>query len=68
MNTKKWKIWFIVVAAITALICCLQTPLSAQTASSIAPKTNTQLTAAQNLQSAGLYRQACNSLLPVLEL
>jgi CHAT domain-containing protein len=67
MNTKKWKIWFIV-AGLTTFLCCLQTPLSAQTASSIAPKTNTQLTAAQNLQSAGLYRQACNSLLPVLEL
>jgi hypothetical protein len=26
-----------------------------------------QLVAAQNLQSAGLYRQACNTLLPVLE-
>jgi hypothetical protein len=26
-----------------------------------------QVVAAQNLQSAGLYRQACNTLLPVLE-
>lgn len=26
-----------------------------------------QLVAAHNLQSAGLYRQACNILLPVLE-
>jgi len=26
-----------------------------------------QLVTAQNLQSAGLYRQACNTLLPVLE-
>jgi hypothetical protein len=26
-----------------------------------------QLVAAQNLQSAGLYRQGCNTLLPVLE-
>lgn len=65
MNTKKWKKWLIL-AAITAFISCLQLPISAQ--NPINPKTNTQLIAAQNLQAAGLYRQACNSLLPVLNL
>ena len=64
MNTKRWKIWFII-AGITAFLCSFQIPISAQIPRT--PKTN-QLTAAQNLQSAGLYRQACNSLLPVLEL
>jgi CHAT domain-containing protein len=65
MNNKKWRKWFII-AATTAFISCLQLPISAQIP--ITPKTNTQLTAAQNLQSAGLYRQACNSLLPILKL
>lgn len=65
MNNKKWTKWFII-AAITAFISCLQVPISAQIP--ITPKTNTQLTAAQNLLSAGLYRQACNSLLPILKL
>ena len=64
MNIKKWKFW-LVLAAITAFLCSFQIPISAQIPSS--SKTN-QLTATQNLQSAGLYRQACNSLLPVLEL
>ncbi|MCC3409114.1 MAG: CHAT domain-containing protein [Microcoleus sp. PH2017_10_PVI_O_A] len=65
MNTKKWKI-SLIIAATTAFLCSLQIPITAQIPRT--PKTNTQLTAAQNLQSAGLYRQACNSLLPVLEL
>jgi|GEM_PF-2011919 len=65
MNAKKWKTW-LTIAAITAFISCFQIPILAQIAR--VPKTNSQLTAAQNLQSAGLYRQACNSLLPVLEL
>ncbi|MEG4360041.1 MULTISPECIES: CHAT domain-containing protein [unclassified Microcoleus] len=65
MNIKKWKFW-LVLAAMTAVLCSFQIPTSAQIPR-LSP-TNTQLTAAQNLQSAGLYRQACNSLLPVLEL
>jgi CHAT domain-containing protein len=65
MKIKKWKTWLIL-AGLTAFISCLQLPISAQIP--ITPKTNTELTAAQNLQSAGLYRQACNSLLPILKL
>ncbi|MEG4800298.1 CHAT domain-containing protein [Microcoleus sp. ARI1-B5] len=65
MNAKKWKT-SLIIAAITAFLCSFQIPISAQIPRT--PKTNTQLTAAQNLQSAGLYRQACNSLLSVLEL
>ncbi|MBE9183151.1 CHAT domain-containing protein [Microcoleus sp. LEGE 07076] len=61
---KKWKIWLIAVT--TAFLCCLQIPISARIARSIAPQTNTQLIAAQNQQSAGQYRQACESLLSVL--
>ena len=53
-------------------MCCVQVPVFAKIAATQAnAKTEIvrrQLTAAQNLQSAGLYRQACNSLLPVLEL
>ncbi|MBE9163662.1 CHAT domain-containing protein [Tychonema sp. LEGE 06208] len=67
MNIQKYKNWLIL-AEITAFLCCLQVPVSARIAGAIAPKTNSQLIAAQNLQSAGLYRQACNSLLPVLEI
>ncbi|NJM61003.1 MAG: CHAT domain-containing protein [Oscillatoriales cyanobacterium RU_3_3] len=67
MNAKKWKIRLII-AVTTAIICCWQIPISAQIARSIEPQTNTQLADAQNLLSAGLYRQACNSLLPILKL
>ncbi|NJK76656.1 MAG: tetratricopeptide repeat protein [Microcoleus sp. SU_5_6] len=67
MNAKKWKIRLII-AITTAIICCWQIPIFAQIARSIEPQTNTQLADAQNLLSAGLYRQACNSLLPILKL
>ncbi|MBE9097420.1 CHAT domain-containing protein [Tychonema sp. LEGE 07203] len=65
MKTKKYKSWLIL-AGLTAILCCLQVPVSARIAGAIAPQTNTQLIAAQNQQSAGLYRQACDSLLSVL--
>lgn len=68
MNTIRWKIWFLLVG-LTAFLCCLQVPVSAIIqASSKTDIFRRQLVAAQNLQSAGLYRQACNTLLPVLDL
>ncbi|MGB3265003.1 MAG: CHAT domain-containing protein [Microcoleus sp.] len=67
MKINKYKIWLIL-AGITAFLCCLQVPVSARLAGAIAPQTNTQLIAAQNQQSAGMYRQACDSLLSVLEI
>ncbi|MFS8117235.1 MAG: tetratricopeptide repeat protein, partial [Microcoleus sp.] len=68
MNTIRWKNWFLV-AGLTAFLCCLQVPVSAIIqASNTTEILRRQLVAAQNLESAGLYRQACNTLLPVLEL
>jgi hypothetical protein len=53
---------------IDGFFCCLQVPVSAIIqASSKTEIFRRQLVAAQNLQSAGLYRQACNNLIPVLE-
>ena len=67
---KNWKIWCFL-TELTAFLCCVQVPVFAKIA---APQVNGkteifrhQLVAAQNLQSAGLYRQACNNLLAVLE-
>lgn len=68
MNTSRWKIWFLLIG-LTAFLCCLQVPVSAII--QVSSKTDIfrrQLVTAQNLQSAGLYRQACNTLLPVLDL
>jgi len=72
MNMNKWRIWFLLV--LTTFLCCVQVPVVAKI-TDVATQVNTkteilrrQLVAAQNLQSAGLYRQACNTLLPVLEL
>ena len=68
---KKWKIWCLL-AALAAFLCCVQVPVFAKIAATqVNGKTEIfrrQLVAAQNLQSAGLYRQACNTLLPVLDL
>ncbi|MEG3849901.1 CHAT domain-containing protein [Microcoleus sp. herbarium19] len=68
---KKWKIWCLL-AALAAFLCCVLAPVSAKIArTQVNGKTEIsrrQLAAAQNLQSAGLYRQACNTLLPVLDL
>lgn len=67
MNMSRWKIWCLL-AGLTAFLCCLQVPVSASIqAGSKTEIVRRQLVAAQNLQSAGLYRQACNSLLSVLE-
>jgi len=67
---KNGKIWCFL-TELTAFLCCVQVPVFAKIA---APQVNGQteifrhqLVAAQNLQSAGLYRQACNNLLAVLE-
>ncbi|MEG3956635.1 hypothetical protein [Microcoleus sp. herbarium2] len=55
---------------LTAFLCCVQIPVLAKIAATqVNCKTEIfrrQLVAAQSLQSAGLYRQACNTLLPVL--
>ncbi|MGL5063868.1 MAG: CHAT domain-containing protein, partial [Microcoleus sp.] len=67
MNQKKWRT-SLIIAGLTAILCCWQIPISAQITRSIAPQAQTQLTAAQNLFSAGLYRQSCNSLLSILKL
>lgn len=68
---KKWKIWCLL-AALTAFLCYVQVPVFAKIATiQVNSKTDIfrrQLVAAQNLQSAGLYRQACKTLLPVLDL
>jgi len=67
---KNWKIWCFL-TALTAFLCCVQVPVLAKIAATqVKGQTeifHRQLVAAQNLQSAGLYRQACNTLLPVLE-
>lgn len=60
MNIRRWKIWCLL-AGLTAFLCCLQVPVAASI------PTDSQLVEAQNLQSAGLYRQACNTLLSVLQ-
>lgn len=60
MNTSRWKIWCLL-AGLTAVLCCLQVPVAASI------PTESRLVEAQNLQSAGLYRQACNTLLSVLQ-
>jgi hypothetical protein len=63
MNTIGWKNWFLW-AGLTAFFCCLQVPVSATIkASSKTEIFRRQVVAAQNLQSAGLYREACNTLL-----
>ena len=58
-------------AALTAFLCCVQVPVFAKiVATQVNGKTEIfrrQLVAAQNLQFAGVYRQACNNLLAVLE-
>ena len=67
MNTIGWKNWFLW-AGLTAFFCCLQVPVSAIIqASSKTEIFRRQVVAAQNLQSAGLYRQACHTFLPVGE-
>jgi uncharacterized membrane protein len=67
---KNWKIWCFL-TELTAFSCCVQVPIFAKI---VAPQVNgkteifrRQLVAAQNIQSAGLYRQACNNLILVLE-
>jgi uncharacterized membrane protein len=59
------------VAALIAILCYIQVPVFAKIAATqVNGKTEIfrrQLVAAQNLQSAGVYRQACNNLLAVLE-
>ena len=56
---------------LTAFLCCVQVPVFAKIAApQVKGKTEIfrgQVVAAQNLQSAGLYRQAYNTLLPVRE-
>ena len=67
---RNWKIWCFF-TALTAFLCCVQVPVFAKIAATqVNGKKEIfrhQLVAAQYLQSAGLYRQACNTLLPVLE-
>jgi hypothetical protein len=67
---KNRKIWCFL-TELTAFSCCVQVPVFGKTA---ATQVNCQteifrrqLVAAQNIQSAGLYRQACNNFTPVLE-
>ena len=70
INLKNWKIWCLL-TELTAFLYCVQVPVFAKIATTqVNGKTEIfrrQLVAAQSLQSAGLYRQACNTLLPVLE-
>jgi hypothetical protein len=66
---KNWKIWCFL-TELTAFSCCVQVPVFAKIAATQVGKTeifSRQLVAAKNLQSAGLDRQGCNTLLPVLE-
>jgi hypothetical protein len=68
---KNWKFWCFL-TALTEFLCCVQVPVFAIffAATQVNCKTEIfrrQLVAAQNIQSAGLYRQACNNLIPVLE-
>jgi uncharacterized membrane protein len=66
---KNWKIWCFL-TELTAFSCCVQVPIFAKI---VAPQVNgkteifrRQRVAAQNLNSAGVYREACNTLRPVL--
>jgi len=65
---KNWNIWYFL-TALTAFLCCVQGSVFAKIAATqVNGKTEIfrrQLVAAQNLQSAGLYRQACNNFIPV---
>jgi hypothetical protein len=65
---KNGKMWYFL-TDLTAFLCCVQVPVFAKiTATQVNGKTEIfrrPLVAAQNLHSAGLYRQACNTLLPV---
>ena len=67
---KNWKIWCFL-TVLTEFLCGVQVPVFAKIAATqVNCKTEIfrrQLVAAQNLQSAGLYRQACNNLLAILE-
>ena len=67
---KNGKIWCLL-AALTTFLCCVQVSVFAKIAATqVNGKTEIfrrQLVAAQNLQSAGLYRQACHIFFPVLE-
>jgi hypothetical protein len=66
---KNGKLWCLL-AALTKFLCCVQVSVFAKIAATqVNGKTEIfrrQLFAAQNLQSAGLYRQCCNTLLPIL--
>lgn len=67
---KNGKTWCFL-TELTAFLCYVQLPVFAKiTATQVNGKTeifHRQLVAAQNLQFAGLYRQACNTLLPIGE-
>ena len=67
---KNWKIWYFL-TELTAFLCCVQVAVFAKTAATqVNGKTEIfrrQLVAAPNIQPAGLYRQDCNTLLPILE-
>jgi len=66
---KNWKFWCFL-TELTAFLCCVQVPVFAKiSATQVNCKTEIcrrQLVAAKNLLSTGLYRQAGNTLLPVL--
>jgi len=70
INIKNWKIWCFL-TELTAFLCCVQVAVFAKIAATqFNGKTEIfrhQLVAAQDLQSAGFYRPACNTLLSVLE-
>jgi len=65
---KNWKFWYFL-TELTAFLCCMQVRVFAKIAATqVNGKTEIfrrQLVAAQNLKSAGVYRQGCNTLLPV---
>jgi len=68
---KKWK-FRCFLTELTAFLCCVQVPVFAKIAATqVNGKTEIfrrqLVVVAQNLQSAGLYRQACNTFIPVLE-
>jgi len=66
---KNGKFWCFL-TALTEFFCCLQVPVFAKfAATQVNGKTEIfrrKIVAAQNLQSAGLYHQACNTFFPVL--
>jgi hypothetical protein len=66
INLKNWKFWCFL-TALTEFLCSVQVPVFAKfAATQVKGKTEIfrrQLVAAKNLQSAGLYRQDCNTLL-----